>query len=146
MDELKSQRRLFHFSLRKLLLWTAVWSVYLGILEWVGIPPRDAVVLTIYLGVILAVRLRWGVDRGSQRAAVVSRLFCIVVAIAIIWEAPTKPSVNVFSLIISIVVAIPVGYLFAIPACLYGYVLVSLVVRAVDWLDNLMKTKTPQDQ
>ena len=65
----KPQRRHFQFGLRKLMLWTAVWSVYLGFVQWTGIPPPAAVVFTIYLTVILAIRSRWGYERGSLIAA-----------------------------------------------------------------------------
>ena len=36
METSPTQRRPFQFGIRKLLLWTAVWSAYLGIVRWVG--------------------------------------------------------------------------------------------------------------
>jgi hypothetical protein len=70
VDELKTKRRSFQFSLRKLMLWTAVWSIYLGVVEWVELPLRDTVILTVYVVVLLAIRIQRGLDPGYKIAFV----------------------------------------------------------------------------
>ncbi len=59
VDESKTQRRPFQFSLRKLMIWTAVWAVYLGMMKWLEVPLVGGAVLTTYFAVILAIRIRW---------------------------------------------------------------------------------------
>jgi hypothetical protein len=73
METSPTQRRPFQFSLRKMLLWTAVWSVYLGFAQLLGLP--FALGLTIYLAILLAIRIKWGYRQGFFVAA---RVACLI--------------------------------------------------------------------
>ncbi len=66
MDDFIPQRRPFQFSLRKLLLRTAGWSAYLGILRWKETWLQADVVFTVYLAALLAIRIEWGYGRGLR--------------------------------------------------------------------------------
>jgi hypothetical protein len=172
METSPTQRHPFQFSLRKLMLWTAVWSAYLEIVRWVGMLLPIAVLLTVCLAALLFVRLKWGYDNGIERAVAVSRSFCIVVVLIAALVT------NVFGPIGALLAAIPLGYAIAAPVCICGYILVlfnwllscplpdsdwgnrmlfggsgqdrslyvSVVASVVDWLNNLMETKPPQDE
>ena len=74
MDDLKPQRRPFQFSLRKALLWTAVWSVYLDWVRWAGMLLSTAVSVTLCLVALLVVRIKWGFDRGFLITLVITGL------------------------------------------------------------------------
>ncbi len=68
MDDEKRERR-FQFSLRKLMLWMAVWAVYFAFLgRWAG--TTLAAVIAAYLVTIAIIRLKWGLNPGWQIARV----------------------------------------------------------------------------
>ena len=77
MDNLKPQRRRFHFSLRKLMLWMVVFATYLGILRWADMAPPSAIFLSVWFGVILLIRLTLTGDRGLLLALGVSVPFWV---------------------------------------------------------------------
>ena len=110
MDELKPQRRPLQFSLRKLMIWMAVWSAYLGILRCVGMwlpdleEPRlpQAMILTIYLAVLLAVRIKWGYKRGLTIAeSITAILFACFGAIAAISMFPPPDIAVILAVILA---------------------------------------------
>lgn len=142
MDESNSQRRLFQFDLRKLMIWTAVWSVYLSFVRWAirSATIDEAVVFSVYLPLLAAVRIRHGYQRGTQFAVfAIGPMF--VFALAIIFTIHGLEWGGVFGFFRLLWLYL-LGLLFGFLA----FVLVHAVVRAVDWLDNLMATKPPQEQ
>ena len=69
MDNLKPQLRRFQFSLRKLMLWMVVWGAYLALARWIGLDQPYGLILTLWLMVILFVRLKWGYSPKGRRVA-----------------------------------------------------------------------------
>jgi hypothetical protein len=150
---MKPERRPFQFSLRKALLWTAVWSVYLGIVRWVGIWLAFSVEiwlafsvgLTIYLAALFAVRIKWGYERGLEIVRSAAGLLvvpCVVVLLLGLLLGALLSPVNILIDLVMVVFALgALGIFFGVP----GLTCVHFVMRAVDWLDNLMATKPPQD-
>ncbi len=62
MNDEKRQRR-FQFSLRKLMLWMAVWGIYLAFFgRWAGTPLAAGI--AAYLTMIAVIRLQWGLKPG----------------------------------------------------------------------------------
>ena len=88
MGELKPKRRPFQFSLRKTMLWTAVWSVYLGAVEWVEMPLPVAVGLTMYLALLLLVRINWGFGRSLRIAVSITGLLVALCLAAVVIVGP----------------------------------------------------------
>ena len=66
VDGPQPRRHPFQFSLRKLLLWTAAWSAYLGFVRWMGVPLPLAIMLTIYLAMHLATRIVMDFEPGLR--------------------------------------------------------------------------------
>ena len=149
VDDLKPQRRPFQFSLRKLLLWTAVWSIYLGIVKWVGIWLALSVEtwlvfslgLTIYLVALLAVRMKWGCERGLRIAVTfMVGLPLLLVGALLFWLMVISPVDFVQNMVF-----LPLLCFSGFFLGWYGFLFVHCVVRAVNWLDNLMETKPPKE-
>ena len=142
MADPKPQRCRFQFSLRKMMLWTAVWAIYLGIVRLLGMWLPIAVCLTIYLAILLFLRLNWGQDRGVILAFRVTGLtLACVGATIIIWGFATGGFFAGFaSVLFSIAVCLLGLYLG-----LWGFLLVHAVASALDSIDNRMQTKTPKD-
>lgn len=145
MDELKPQRRPFQFSLRKLLLWTAVWSAWLGFVRWSMIQLPIAVGLTIYLATILVVRVRWGYERSSRIAVPAAGVVAFCIAVPLLIPPWTNPAPSADKILILILFITMMSCAIGTFVGLSSFLLVHAVVCAVDWLDNLMATKPPQD-
>jgi hypothetical protein len=143
VDELKPKRRPFQFSLRKALLWTAVWSVYLGIVEWVGMPLTIAMGLTVCLLIHLVLRITMGFQRGFRFWVRITCGILVVLSVllllgtALMLGSPTDGS--------SFAVIMMYLALFVALCLLGGFLCVCVVVSAVDWLDNVMATRPPQE-
>ena len=69
MDDMKPERRPFQFSLRKLMLWMAVWAVCLAFF-WSLVGTPLAAVVTLYVLLLTSIRLKWAFDRGCQIACI----------------------------------------------------------------------------
>jgi hypothetical protein len=79
MIDQHAKRRRFQFGLRKLLLWTAVVALYLGILSLVNFNACLSVSLTCYLILVGTLRVtfgRWGACVGSV-AVTLAPLLCL---------------------------------------------------------------------
>ncbi len=141
MDDLKPQRRPFQFSLRKLMLWMAVWALYLGMLRWIEVRVEWASVVSIWLAVPLAIRAKWGFERGVVLAALATTLVwnCLQTVVVLQMENSFDTPFKVFGLF-------PIICIMGLTLGLCGFVLVHSVAKAVDWFDDLVETKTPQDQ
>lgn len=136
VDAPEPQRRPFQFSIRKLMLWTAVWALYLGVVSNFWLPAAG--ILTIYLLSLLAIRMIWGLDKGMSRAILITG---VIVAVGTLVVTPytrlTALEITVWILFLTYL-----GLLFG----LYGFLFVHFVALAVDWVDDRMRTKTPQDE
>ncbi len=145
MDELKLQRRPFQFSLRKALLWTAVWSAYLGIMRAMAVPLPVAVIVTMWFAILFAVRIKWGYKRGLYIVLSTAGLL-VVPCIAVLALVGLSTVFGICPSVMNILIVLALGLfalgiVFGVP----GLTCVHFVMRAVDWLDNLIQTKTPQD-
>jgi hypothetical protein len=136
-----------------MLLWTAVWSVYLGTLQWVGMLLAFSVEellgfsvgLTIYLAALCAVRIKWGYERGLEIVRSAARLLvvpCVVVLLLGLLLGALLSHVNILIDLVLVMDVFALGIFFGVP----GLICVHFVMRAVDWLDHLMETKPPQDE
>ncbi len=141
LDDVTPKRRPFQFSLRKLLPWTAVWSVYLGVMRSVGLPLSTAMSVTICLVILFFARIKLGFKRGLRFW---NRILCAAVFIWLgavflfgIWQSSWNvPLMMGFP---------PFDWLIGAVLGMGGLTLVHFVMYAVDWLDNLMQIKRPQD-
>ncbi len=136
MEEPKPQRRPLQFSLRKLMLWTAVWAGYLGVLRLVPMPTNAGVCLTALLGTLLVFRVGWGFERGMAIAV------CVTVGIAICLGVAywvMRGGLDVLGLFVSMAILCLGGVVVSF----WGWLFVHAVVVVVDWIDDLMRTKTP---
>lgn len=140
--DLKLKRRPFQFSLRKLLLWTTVWSVYLGTLRSLGIWPPIAIIVTIYLASLFAIRIIWGYEEGLRLWFVIEFAVPITSFGATLLTTMVHASDNVVPVLFFTPYICMLGVFFGI----YGFMFVHFVMCAVDWLDKVMQTKPPQDQ
>jgi len=132
VSELNLQRRPFQFSLRKLMLWTAVWAIYLGFVRWVKMPLPLALILTIYLAGLVVLRIKWGYERGLQIAYLTSLGIGLLLGLVIgVLERIPEDSYAILPLL-----GLLLGFV--------GFHLVHFAMRAVDWIDSLMETKTPR--
>jgi hypothetical protein len=64
VDDLKPKRRLLHFGLIELMLWTFAWLAYLFTMKAVGDDFPGVVLFSILFLVPLGIRLGVGVQRG----------------------------------------------------------------------------------
>ena len=105
-----------------------------------------AVGLTIYLGVLLPIRIKWGSERGA-RIAVLGTVLALAcwAEVTVAVDYLTGQS---FGYLVEAQLAIAVS-------CLHHRIVSGrggfrscfhILVTIVDWLDNVMRTKTPQDQ
>jgi hypothetical protein len=141
LDDLKPKRRPFQFSLRKLLLWTTVWSVYLGVVRWAGMSLSTAVSVTVCLVILFSARIKWGFERGLRFW---NHILCAAVFIWLgafflfgIWQSNWTASLMMgFP---------PFDWLIGAVLGIVGFTGVHLVAKLVAWLDNLMATKPPQE-
>ena len=127
----------FQFSLRKLLLWTAVWSAYLGFVRWMKMPLPGVVSMTICVALFLAARIRWGYKRGIQVGVHVMGALTAV-CIGVILLSILIQSSGVFAVAL---VVLPLLCYFGFMFGFVAFIFVHLVVELVDWLDDLMKTE-----
>ncbi len=134
MDESKPRRRRFQFTVRKLMLWTTVWAVYLSALRLVDVPLPVAVILTVYLAVILSLRLCLGLKRSLRAVLRVAiGLFFLSVAGGVFFAVVVPiPHVDIVGAMCSF------GCFLSLPLLM----LIDAIGRVVDWIDNRMETKT----
>jgi hypothetical protein len=60
LRELPSKRHRFQLSIRKLMLWTVVVAIYLGILAMLKVPPINLAFFTLWLAVVGFLRTAFG--------------------------------------------------------------------------------------
>jgi hypothetical protein len=124
----------FQFHLRKMLIWTAVWAIYLGLLRWGEVRPNQIVVLTVHFAIFLAIRARWGMDPGLKIAMIVgSGLTCCIV-FAFMLQGPFHPSMADF--MISGGGAATFGGIGGI----VSFLIAHTILTCVDRLDSLWKS------
>lgn len=125
---MKPERRRFQFSLRKLVLWMVVFSVYLGILRWADMATSNAIVISVWFGVILLIRLTLTGDRGLLLALGVS------VPLFACWDFFREPNFHWLWFCVVGVVGFLLGFTL--------FVVASFVVGAVNAADALMQSRT----
>jgi len=102
------------------MLWMVILAAYLGVFR------RAAPLFSLWLGVLLLVRLTFGTTRGFLVAICFSAAFAAIVgySTSVFWG-------TVFG-----------GMYFGT----FAYLVVSFVVWIVDKIDALLQTKSPKDQ
>ncbi len=108
-------------------------------------PLPVAVGLTMYLALLLLVRINWGFGRSLRIAVSITGLLVALCLAAVVIVGPLialtfPPYFDIF--FVGLLVVCAIGIVFGVGGCL----IVHGVVRAVDWLDNLMATKPPRDE
>ncbi len=131
MDNLKPQRRRFQFSLRKLMLWMVVCAAYLGILRWADMATSNAIFISVWLGVILLIRLTLTGDRGLLLALGVS------VPYLACWIFFREPDSYFLWVCLFGAIGFLLGFIF--------FVVASFVVGAVNAVDALMQSRTDRN-
>jgi hypothetical protein len=120
--------------LRKLLLLTAVVAVYLGAMRWAGMPATAIVFCGAWFSIIVVLRIKFGLYRGFVYTVCIWAVLAAVVAAY--WDS-TGPGEGP---LMSSIIGLAVGTAQAV----YGYLLVSLAVLAVDKIDTLLRTRGAQ--
>ena len=133
MDNSKPQRR-FQFSLRKLMLWMVVWAVYLTFF-WRLVVISLAVLVTTYLVVIAAIRMKWGLKPGLKIAAVnMGIVWGCLGPLPFVAGGVASPAIGLLLFVCCFVIGLVSGSI--------AFVLIELLVRCVNSLDELIETKT----
>ena len=143
-DDVKLHRQ-FQFNLRKLMLWMVVWGAYLSLCRLMNVGAHAAVIATLWFAVVVAIRLKWSLRQGWKIATCTGLGFSVVLAA---WIGLSFCRSGSATLILSNArslfgVFVVGGILIGPFVALYTFIAADLVVRAVDWLDALMQTKTP---
>jgi hypothetical protein len=158
MDNMKPQRRRFQFSLRKLMLWFAVFAAYLIVVQvlWVAYTssrpratgyPRPFLLLLILsacLPLLAFIRVRWGFRRGCRIAVLATAVvfgclylldnlhnFAYAISLGFMWHGTTD---FIGRGVIGFVVGAAEGFA--------AFTAVHLTVFAIDFIDGIMQNKT----
>jgi hypothetical protein len=126
MNDARPQPRRFQFSLRKLLLWTAVVAVLLGTLKTLGLETVGLVIAAAWVAITAGVR---GVF-GSLWSHVVSVVGGAILGISLLFTG----LIGATSIVLFIILGGGVSFAF-----------VELAWRGVDWLDGLFEPKPKAD-
>ena len=144
MDATKSQRR-FQFSLRKLLLWMAVWAAWLGIVRVLAPGGFYAVIMTACLVGLVLIRLKWGRLQGWGIAAFASAIALSIIFIAdALREPPGNPTPDQFYRYLTLLAPLPMLLVAGGLAGLCVFFPVDVVVRVVNAVDVLLARPTSQ--
>jgi hypothetical protein len=124
VDDAQPQSRgRFQFSLRKLMIWTAVLGAYLGVMQWAKFGITATVIFGLSLAAAVVIRLTLRVGPGLLLTSWLSN-FGIV---GLRFGFPPWGDAISYGLLFMIVLLIPA----------------SIVLWAVNKIDALMQTKTP---
>ena len=148
----EAPRRRPRLGLRRLMTWTIVWAAYLGAwhlwlgyLESQGVPHTLPVGMgfTVYVAILLLVRIRWGAERGAW-IAVLGTLVALAgfVEVVIVMNSVTGQSSE--SIIEAQWILMPFSML-GIFLCGLGFLFAHTLAVAADWVDGLMPTKPPPE-
>jgi len=88
------------------------------------------------------VRVRWGYERGFRIAVPAAGIVVFIAVPLLILPWTTNPAPPADKVMVLILISCAIGAFVG----LSSFLLVHFVLCAVDWLDNLMQTKTPQDR
>jgi hypothetical protein len=136
MNDQRPERRRFQFGLRKLLLWTGVVAVLLG-LATTTFTTAEAVVLLGWM--ILVAAVRWAF--GPKAAGALSVAAALILHVSFSWLVymaarpfpdPVEAGVG------ALIVGGTVGGLFGL--VMFG--IAEGAVRAVNWADKVLETKS----
>jgi hypothetical protein len=143
VDDLKPQRRRFQFSLRKLMLWMVVWGAYLALARWIGPDQPFGLILTLWLMVILFVRLKWGYSPKGRRVACHLTGFITVSWIAFLQLAD-QPDLRAGWLGRCSLLAVGwlVGYLVGFNA----FLIADFFVNVVNLVDDSLRTRKQRER
>ena len=137
----KPKRAGFQFTLRKMLLWTAVVAVYFGTLKVLGFPPFDFTVLSCFLGIAVACRVLF----GSNAALFASQMMISIGLVMVFSGLFSRPESSMFFLSEDVLPPFwQIVFLSFLGGAIIGWgmsTLVELASRAVNWLDRLIETK-----
>jgi hypothetical protein len=132
VTDAKRQRR-FQFSLRKLIIWTAVAAFYLSVVRLIGLPDHAVVVSCLWL--MLLVLVQEAIQGAPALYASVCLSGCIFTVYVVWWQ----PNEGFITLALSgLVVGTQLGFVAFVP--------VSWVKHVVDKIDNLLRTKVPSGE
>ena len=134
----KPKRPGFQFTLRKMLLWTAVVAVYSGTLKVLGFPPFDITVWSCFPVIAVTCRLLF----GSNAALFASQIMISIGLVMVLFSCPESSTFYLSEdflppfwqiVFVSFGVGAIIGWFMS--------TLVELASRAVNWLDRLIETK-----
>ncbi|MHB8901036.1 MAG: hypothetical protein ACYC6Y_19990 [Thermoguttaceae bacterium] len=145
---MKPQHPTYQFSIRKLLLWAAIAVAYMGALRLLlnylrslGVPSPLSVGigLTVYLILLMPIRIRWGYARGLRIAILASLLIVVCSAeVSIITKHLTGRATK--TILESQGGMIP-GIFLGLFLSAGAFTLAHALVVAVDWTDRMMQMK-----
>ena len=123
-----SQR--FQFGLRKMLLWTVVVALWLGLCKWLAMELPGIVMIMSWLVVVAGARLMWNVRVAFLVSAAWLPIFMFAY---FLWGAVSGAGMM---LLMTLVASFWVLLIVAI---------VEVSVRLVNWADNFMASKNEND-
>ena len=128
--------RRFQFGLRKLLLWTGVVALLLGILKVLNLPILVCVLVDCWVIVVAVVRA----TSGATAAAVLSVAFGVVAVVAVLFIVPSELGITPDGT--ELVLAAPELLLNGVGLGLYVLALVELAFRGVNWTDKMLEANS----
>lgn len=129
----------FQFSLRKLLLWTVVWALFLSVMRAMWSPV--AIAVSLYGAILLGIRVVCGFDRGRVIAVVLTSLTPVIFAAVLLW-CWLAAGMPVTEVTLTVPVFLFFWVLIGLHLAYWSFMLVHGIVNAVDWLDSLLQPKT----
>ncbi len=133
----------FQFSLRKLLLWMAVWAAWLGIVRVLAPSGFYAVITTAWLLGLVLIRRKWGRLPGWGVAAFASAIaLSVIFMLGALREPPGDPTPNWFYRYLSLLALLPMLLVVGGLAGICMFFPVDVVVRVVNAVDVLLARKT----
>ena len=116
----------FQFSIRKLLLWTVVVALYLGLCKWVEMDLQLFLLLTSWLVVVTIARLIWNV-----RAAVIATVALMSIAVTVV-------NFHGIGFLALLLLLHPLAVVFVV----INVAIVEVAVFLVNWADDFMASKS----
>ena len=143
MADAKRQRR-FQLSLRKMLLWMTVFAAWLSIVRLIDVGGFYAGIMTVWMGGLVLVRLKWGRLPGWGVATFVSAIaLSVIFMVGALLEPPGNPRPDWFYEHLSLIAQLPMLLVAGGLAGMCLYFPVDVIVRVVNALDALLESKTP---
>jgi hypothetical protein len=124
-------KRRLQFSLRRLMLWTAIIALYLGIVGAIQVGPLVSTVLVVYVVFVVVIRMAFGQKLACVSSVVIAGLLFLLFFVASFGRFAAWP-LSCVALCVSACGAVYGFLLFA---------MVELTFRFVEWADKSLQKR-----